>query len=361
MITFLTPDRRNPDRSRLNKSSPPDRPHPFPFLRGFFLLLLVFLFPSCEFSYISQEGTQMIRRRMEARPVEEVIGDPEVPLDHKLDLLDIQKMRAFAREEANLTVGDHYTTYVKTNEQSAAWVVSAARDDSVRSMQWSFPVVGALPYRGYFSPERALQMRDHLEASGYHTKVSGVPAFSTIGWLDDPVYTAMLDRPRFLLAETIFHELVHATFFDPNDVGMSEASATVIGERAALQYLKKREGSDSRIVKTARAYFRDRNRVAHFFQNLSSEVKHLYDASPFGNHREKRRQLLRRRRFDFLELCRDLETNGWEQIVRHDWNNAYLAQRGLYYGEYRRLKILWKDEFAPDLAAFVSYVRTEQD
>ena len=60
-----------------------------------------------------------------------------------------------------------------------------------------------------------------------------IPAYSTLGWLNDPVTAPMLREGRARLIEVVLHELVHATVYVPDEPDWNEGLATFFGQEAA--------------------------------------------------------------------------------------------------------------------------------
>lgn len=60
-----------------------------------------------------------------------------------------------------------------------------------------------------------------------------VEAFSTTGWLPDPILSTMFSKAdRFI--ELIFHELTHSTFYFESELDFNEAFASWMGYRGAI-------------------------------------------------------------------------------------------------------------------------------
>jgi predicted aminopeptidase len=172
-------------------------------------LLFVMLFVSC---YSLKQGTTMLGYLSRAVPLESLLEDeadsakdPEAEKNRSF-VERVQDIRRYATEELGLSLGKNYTRFVKIDRDYLAAVVSACAADSFTRHEWKYPVVGAMPYKGFFKIEDARRERAKLEKKGLDVWIRGVEAFSTLGWFRDPLYSYMRDYPPDRLADLIIHE-----------------------------------------------------------------------------------------------------------------------------------------------------------
>ena len=119
-------------------------------------------------------------------------------------------------------------------------------------MPHRFPIVGELPYKGYFDQGRAEAEAERLRVEeGFDVCVSAITAYSTLGWFDDPVTSPMLARGAASLAETLFHEWVHSTAFFPNEIDFNESVAQFIGQQASIRFFEDVSPESSRTLPDA--------------------------------------------------------------------------------------------------------------
>jgi predicted aminopeptidase len=210
------------------------------------LLGLVFLLSSnvsCitlgYYNRLAQHQAYILRAKT---PIDRVLNDPMVSSEIKEKLTLVLEVRDFATKELGLKVGSNYLDYVALKEESVSFVVNAAEKYDLISYQWSYPIVGKLPYRGYPTKTEAEEEAKRMEKRGYDVFVRGVNAYSTLGWFDDPIFSSMLSLPSEKLVETIIHESVHATIFYKDDADFNERLATFLGgEGAKLFYLSRKQ------------------------------------------------------------------------------------------------------------------------
>ncbi len=159
----------------------------------------------------------------------------------RAQLTTAQSILAYAREHLAIEPGGRYSSYADIGRDAVVWNVFASQADRVFATQWCYPIVGCAPYRGYFSEQRALEFAAQLEADGLQTYVGGVPAYSTLGWFDDPILNTFVDWPEADLANLLIHELAHGVVWVSGDVAFNESFATFVAREGMRGYFDGRE------------------------------------------------------------------------------------------------------------------------
>ena len=176
-----------------------------------------------------------------ARPVAEVVADPQTPADLKARLELSQRIRSFAARELKLPNNASYTRFADLRRSAVVYNVVAAPEFSLTLKTWCFAVVGCVGYRGYFNQADAQKEADKLTADGYEVSVYGVPAYSTLGKLDwlggDPLLSTFIRYPEGELARLIFHELAHQVVYAPDDTMFNESFATAVERLGSEKWL----------------------------------------------------------------------------------------------------------------------------
>ena len=176
-----------------------------------------------------------------ARPVDDWLADPQTPDALKARLALSQRIRSFASQQLALPDNPSYRRYADLQRTAVVWNVVAAPALSLTLKTWCFPVTGCVGYRGYFSEadaraEAAVQTRAGLEANVY-----GVPAYSTLGWMNwaggDPLLNTFINYPEGELARLIFHELAHQVVFASGDTTFNESFATAVERLGGKRWL----------------------------------------------------------------------------------------------------------------------------
>ena len=322
---------------------------------AFAALLLLFvcvLFPGC---YTLREGTTMLRYLSRAVPLEET-GDIEfIELVHDI--------RRFAEEELGLNMSRNFTRYVQLDRNFLAAVVNASAPDSFTRHMWRFPVVGAMPYKGFFNVEHARRERERLERQGLDVWIRGVGAFSTLGWFRDPLYSFMRYYPPYQLADLIIHEQVHATVWIRGQTQFNEELAQFIGEEGARIFIESRFGRDSKEYRQMMDSKPNRRAFMAFLQELISELEELFSrGANLGLSREEilleRQQIISaaQKRFD-AEYEERFTNDNFRGFSTLPINNAYLDLFRLYHAGDNFFEDLF-ERSGRDLPAFITAART---
>jgi predicted aminopeptidase len=207
-----------------------------------------------------------------SRPVQDVLNDPETStrLHARLEVVEQARQQA---QDLGLDVKGQYTSFVPWPGDRVITTVVATRPRELEPAGFSFLLVGRLPYKGFFEQKDAETEAAMLRADGFDTCVSPVTAYSTLGWLDDPVTEPMLRTTHGRIAETIVHELVHGTIFIPDDATFNESLATFVGQEASVRFF-----SDPASAAEQRAKVQDARLLAQQTAEFSAQVKALYES-----------------------------------------------------------------------------------
>ena len=263
-----------------------------------------------------------------------------VPLEKTTDetfIWQVNDIRRFAIEELGLAMSKNYTRYVELDRSYLAAVVSASAKDSFNRHEWRFPVVGVMPYKGFFNIEDARKERIKLEKKDLDVWIRSVDAFSTLGWFKDPLYSYMRDYSPWRLADLIIHELVHATVFIKGQVKFNEELAEFIGSEGARLYIETRYGKNSDEYLEILATKDDSKRYIEFIQELIAELNVLYTNSGSLNREEvllKKESIISaaQKRFE-AQYDNLFSSDNYRVFSTLPVNNAFLELYRLYYAE----------------------------
>jgi len=220
-----------------------------------------------------------------ARPIPE-IADATADATLKAKLERVQTMRAFASRELALPDNRSYTRYVDLGRPFVVWNVFATPELSLTARQWCFPVAGCVAYRGYFSEADARTEAAELTAGGFDVHVGGVPAYSTLGYFDDPVLSTFIQYRDADLARLIFHELAHQIVYVKDDTAFNESFAVAVEQAGLTRWLAAQAGrpgaeqfaTDAARMKRLRADFQrlvrtTRDRLAALYASDASDLE----------------------------------------------------------------------------------------
>jgi predicted aminopeptidase len=240
-------------------------------------------------------------------------------------------MREFASAELGLPDNGSYRTYADLQRPYVVWNVFATEGLSLQPREWCFPVVGCVSYRGYFREAAALALAKSLRADGYDVYVAGVPAYSTLGWFDDPLLNTFVSWPAGRLAELVFHELAHQRLFVDGDTDFNESFATTVGRMGALRWLESHGTEADREAYVLHG--RRREAFLALVGEAKAELEELYasDRSPEFKRRGKQGILNDlRARYRVLKQNRWGGYAGYDRWFDEDINNAKLAALSSY-------------------------------
>ncbi len=283
-----------------------------------------------ESRYLAGQGLGQWRLFRARRRVSEVLGDPATDERTKARLRLAMEARKFGVEVLGLRGGDSYTRFLPTGGKPIAWNVTAAPKDRLRPRTWRFPIVGIVPYLGFFEEKGARQMEKQLRSEGYDTYVRPVAGYSTIGLTSDPIYESMLDEGDARLVEVVLHEMLHGTLYLAGRSAWNESLASFIGVHGAAAFFAARGGSEAGEVVLAEARQRevDEEKFGSFLAPLHDALTKLY-AEPIS-----REEKIRRREEVFAaSRVRFAETYPGRRSIFSDarLNNAVVASYGVYH------------------------------
>jgi predicted aminopeptidase len=284
-------------------------------------------------------------------PVDQLIADDQTDEELRQRLRKALEIREFAQRELDLPDNGSYRSYVDLDRPYVSWTVVAAPELSLQAKVWCFPVIGCVAYRGYFQQGDAERYAAALAAEGYDVVVTGVQAYSTLGWFDDPLLNTMIRQPEYRLAGLIFHELAHQRVYAKGDSSFNEAYAVMM-ERAGVSRWLERNGDPE--MKSR--YALDQQRRAAFLDLIGHarrSLERIYaSALTEEAKREQKATVFDRLRADYLELRRSWNGYaGYDRWFESDLNNAKLALVGTYNAYVPALEKLLSRE-GGNLAAF---------
>src|SRR5262245_14671575 len=307
-------------------------------LRGRFrlgvLALVVVAGASCSPIYVLRGAVAEAKILSRRRPLTEVRADPATSdtIRHKLDV--VLQARAFAEHELGLRAGESFTTYAWVEQDTLLMVLSAARKDRFEQYTWWFPIVGRVPYKGYFNFDQAYAAARSLDAAGYDTHVRPSGAFSTLGWFNDPLLNTVLRYGDISLASTVIHELLHNTVFVPSQISFNESFANFVGDRGAAAFYCAREGPTAPRCTLALNVWADNLVFGKYLSDLVAALEELY-ARPRLTSADRirlREDVYANARKHFKsDVEPKLRTTAYRGFDEEPLNNAALIATRLYY------------------------------
>ncbi len=305
--------------------------------------------------YLQSVGGQLEIWQREV-PVDHLLGDPDLSPTLKAQLERALRIRDYASRELGLPDNPSYRSYADLARPFVVWNVFAATEFSIEPRQWCFVVAGCVKYRGYFAEAGARSHAAALATEGNDVYVGGVPAYSTIGWFDDPLLNTFIHYPEPELARLLFHELAHQVLYVKDDTVFNESFATVVEQAGIARWLAA-HGNDA-----DRARYTQLQRYRADFRLLVTQTRTELAALYAGNATldEKRRRK--------AELLSVLQTqyqqrkgdwggfSGYDRWFAQPLGNAHLASVAIYTQRVPAFEALLK-QLGGDLPRFYAAVR----
>jgi predicted aminopeptidase len=288
-----------------------------------------------------EEGKILHRRR----PITAIVRDSALaaPVRQKLNL--VLAARAFAAESIGLEAKESFTTYTQLTSDTLVLVLSGAYKDQLKPKTWWFPIVGRVPYKGFFDVEMARKAARDLDNGDFDVYLRPASAFSTLGWFNDPLLSTTLRADSLDLANTVIHELTHNTFYAAGRADFNESFANFVGARGSAWFYRAR-GSPA-AAEEADARWSDDKLMAGFWARLYKSVDSAFKAHP--NDKAARlgaRDTIYRDARQILvhELGPKLRVIGPHTLERMRLDNGSLMAHRVYLTDVDVFDALWEKE-----------------
>lgn len=317
---------------------------------------LALLTGCAQIGYYMQAVEGQLSLMSEARPIDEWIADPGVEETLKGRLAKVKDIRRFAASELGLPDNESYKTYADLKRAYVLWNVVAAPALSLKPTLWCFPIAGCVNYRGYYNKREAQAFARQLRAQGFDVQVSGVPAYSTLGWFNDPVLSTFIQYPDAELARLVFHELAHQVAYAKDDSRFNESFAVAVEEVGVERWMEKY--GDERMKKR----FADYTGRKRDFLALLTKYRQRLMVNYAGEGSDAEKIARKAEIFEALkEEYQEIKSSRWAGYAGYDrWfseplSNAHLSTVSTYHDLVPKFRAMLRQE--PDLPRFYDAVR----
>ena len=206
--------------------------------------------------------------------IDDLLADEQLDAGLRERLVLVQEIRRFAIERLDLPANGSYRSYVELDRPYVLQNIFAAAEFSTRLHEWCYPVIGCAGYRGYYDETRMLAYVDQLKADGLEVYIGEVPAYSTLGWFDDPILSSFIDWPDYRLAGLLFHELTHQQVYIEDDTSFNESLASAVQQVGTELWLQSRQQHQQ--LDRLNAWLGYREEVIALIESTRAKLAKLY-------------------------------------------------------------------------------------
>ena len=284
---------------------------------------------SCAPGYVARAGIEEAKILWRRQDIAKLVAaeDTDEALRKKLSL--VLEARDYAAQ-LGLKPDRSFTKYSKVDRDDLLWVISATEKTSFEPYTWWFPIVGTVPYKGFFEKADAVAAGKELSEKGLDIYIRSSPAFSTLGWFNDPLLSTTVKFDEIALVDTVIHEILHNTIWIKNNVPFNETLANFIGARGVEAFFIQKYGADHLLVQQSQARWKEELEYAKFLAETVDALKTLYASCGKEEAASKRMELLTQRKVAWEEAHPGA---GRYRSIIEGMNNAVIVAHQIYLTE----------------------------
>jgi predicted aminopeptidase len=325
-------------------------------------VVIVFSVTNCRtISYGIRQGIGQVKVLTNAEPIAKFLNDVNYPDSLKAKIRLIQEIKQFTVDSLGLEPSGSYKKMYDQRGEPLIWMMLASKPYELKPYEWKFPIVGTFTYKGHFKKELAIKELTNLKKEGYDTRMGKVAAWSTLGYLDDPILSEMLNRDVGQLSALIIHELTHGTLYIKNDVAFNENLADFVGDYGAVRFLTMKYGSGSKELANYFLELKYNESYAKLMLRGSEKLQELYAAPDFTRHPVTVKDSLKNALILDIMLSSDTLSKA-ASPGRGYWltnlpNNAYFVAFINYQSKQNEFKKEFEEDFGSNFNAYLAYLK----
>jgi predicted aminopeptidase len=309
--------------------------------------------------YLSKLGWHQSSIAFHSVPVQEVLENEAIGHEAKGKIHFIQEVKRYGEAKLGLTKSKSYSKYFEV-KGPVLHVITASERDGLQLYRWDFPITGEVTYKSFFTQEDILKEKRSLEAKGYDTFVQQAGAYSTLGWLKDPIFSSMLQWDEATLANLILHEMTHSTIYFKGQTDLNEQIATFVGNQGAIDFLAEKYGKGSEEVVEATHCQEDDLFFSRWIDQACQQLSDFYAKEISRDEKLRgRERLFHRLKEDFKEMMGSFKTESYKNFEKVDINNAVLLAYRRYIHRLERFQALY-EQFGRDTRRIVEHFKAFQ-
>jgi predicted aminopeptidase len=319
----------------------------------------------CRPGYVLHAAKGQFELLSESIPVEDALKDETLSPTAKQHLALVPHIKSFGEQELGLKSTDSYTTAFLKPRSHSVYTVAASPKDALERMTWWFPVVGKVPYLGFFDIERARKEKHKLEQRDMDVTMGKASAYSTLGWFKDPVTLDLLEGSTADFVEVLLHEMTHTTIYLSSQAEFNEGLALLIGKWGALRFAEQQYGDEHPVYQELAQAIDDERLFSAYISSLMEALHELYASSMTREQKVAQRDtIFLQAQAEFQALQPRFQTRTFDYFATLDLNNASLLAIALYHQHYGLFeKALEKNRY--DIRSLIHFFRemiqTEED
>jgi predicted aminopeptidase len=285
---------------------------------------------SADVRFVLRSAYEEARILLRRRDIADLLEDPGTSDLRRRQFRLVLDARQFGDDSLGLDAGDTYTTFSDVEKDTLLLVLTASPRFALVPYTWRYPIVGTIPYKGFFDLDAARGAADRLRSRGYDVYLRPAAAFSTLGWFNDPLLSTALGRDAVQLASLVLHEISHNTVYVANETLFNESFSLFVGYRGAEAFFASR--GDTSSARRAAALVSDQGRLARFYGELAEDLEQVYGSELPEEEMERRRGEVFEEARERLRqgLDGELEVFDGARIAANTLNNASVMAQLIY-------------------------------
>ncbi len=324
-------------------------------------LLIVTLFYAFQFEMLWYGASQLkgqLSILAKRQPISEIMADDSFPDSLKTKIMFIDTIKEFCVQELGFKPNENYTQVVNLEGKPVLWTLSASQPYALEPYLWDYPILGKMGYKGYFDSLMLADEKYWLEAKGFDVCEGEVLAWSTLGFLSDPLLSSMLALNKGRLARLIIHELTHSEVFVNDDADLNENFATFIGDKGSLIFLKQRFGASSKEYQELKTYLGDLKILANYTITFKKELEEFYETNS-GLPLAELENLKQQKMAEYMNTLKGqkLENpSAFESLFENEKlpKNCFFNDLGMYRNNQQQFEEELAKNYKEDLVAFLN-------
>ncbi|OGP90649.1 MAG: hypothetical protein A2157_14245 [Deltaproteobacteria bacterium RBG_16_47_11] len=290
--------------------------------------------------YLSKLGWHQSSITFHRVPVQEILENEKMGHEAKEKIRFIQEVKRYGEEKLGLTRTKSYSKYVEV-EDSVLHLITVSEKDCLKLYHWDFPLTGKVTYKSFFTKEGVLKEKRIFEERGYDTFVQQAGAYSTLGWLKDPIFSSMLQWNEATLSNLILHEMAHTTVYFKGQTDFNEQMATFIGNYGAIDFLVHQYGKGSQQVVEAVHNQEDDLFFSQWIDQACQRLSNFYSKEISRDEKIKgREEIFCSLKEEFKKI--PFKTECYGNFEKRDLNNSVLLAYRRYIHRLENFQVLYE-------------------